>query len=126
MRIGENYKKSPFKLSYIRNHTSYFDNEQAYFTVIKDGVFHSFKTLEDASFNLPGAPYMGLCDRPCTAIPKFHYENVIVECTIPKGSIFYEGLFNGEVPSYGSCEIRLEKVVDPHYTEPESPFNDFY
>lgn len=54
------------------------------------GIFHSFKDIEDA---IP-------------EVDEWAEGNVIVECTIPKGTKMYEGFFD-ESECYGSKKIKV-------------------
>ena len=56
------------------------------------GYFHTFKSLLGAT----------------CFFKKFH-ASVIVECTIPKGTTYYEGYDSGGIQGYASTNLRINK-----------------
>ena len=61
---------------------------------IDGGMFHSYKKLKDA----------------VNAANREGFYCYVIECTIPKGSLLYEGEFDN-VEAYASSKIRYNKIV---------------
>lgn len=61
-----------------------------------DKGFHSFKTLEETKHEVKG----------CWN----NHDLVIFKCIIPKGSLYYSGIFKGYYESYCSNSIKLIEI----------------
>ena len=73
--------------------------------VLSGGAFHSFQNLRHTKDFFKNAPILGYFINDM-------YITGIVKCVIPKGSEYYEGVFEGTgIPSYASKEIRYEEII---------------
>lgn len=73
--------------------------------VLSGGAFHSFQNLSHTKDFFKNAPILGYFFNQA-------FITGIVKCVIPKGSEYYEGVFEGTgIPSYASKEIRYEEII---------------
>lgn len=73
--------------------------------VLSGGAFHSFQNLRHTKDFFKNAPILGYFINDA-------FITGIVKCVIPKGSEYYEGVFEGTgIPSYASKEIRYEEII---------------
>ena len=78
---------------------------QGYTHFVAAGLIHTFKTLQ-------GARKAVNDDNYC-----FGYQPVIVKCVIPKGTEYFEGVFEYTgINSYASSKVEVGKRVTPEYT----------
>ena len=78
---------------------------EGYTHYVAAGVIHTFKTLR-------GARKAVNDDNYC-----FGYQPVIVKCVIPKGTEYFEGVFEYTgIASYASVKVEVGKRVTPEYT----------
>ena len=75
------------------------------YAAIYGGVFHSFKYLSDTEDFFHNGKKVGY------NVGNGSYK-LIVECVIPAGTEYYEGVFEDTgIPSYGSRYIRYRKIL---------------
>lgn len=73
--------------------------------VLSGGAFHSFQNLSHTKDFFKNAPILGYLINDA-------FITGIVKCVIPKGSEYYEGVFECTgIPSYASKEIRYEEII---------------
>lgn len=100
--LGKSYKEKIHDVKFLYN-TERVNKNKEFRTNLTYGIYHSFVKLEDAidlASNLYNpTPNVGINDY------------VIVKCIIPKGTVYYEGTFEGNQPSYGSKAIYFTDEI---------------
>lgn len=104
VKLGGKYKAQGFIDRRCR-HLHKESKFRSYGEYIGGGVIHTFKNLEDAKKIVKSPLYW------------FPSKLVIVKAYIPKGSEYYEGIFESTgIPSYGSREVRYSKAISHEIT----------
>lgn len=77
--------------------------------VLSSGAFHSFQNLSHTKDFFKNAPILGYF---MGYFANRAFITGIAKCVIPKGSEYYEGVFESTgIPSYASKEIRYEEII---------------
>lgn len=103
------YRKVPYELGMVRC------PEFIHSSVPKTGLkFHAYVEIGIHTFaNLDDAKLMVIPDNPL----RLPYELIIMECTIPKGTAFFKGIFirgiwGSKCDSYASEVLIVNKIVE--------------
>lgn len=100
--LGKLYEEKVHDVKFLDN-TERVNHIKEFRTNLTYGIYHSFVELEDA-IELARDLYN---PQPNVGI----YEMVVVKCIIPKGSVYYEGTFDGNQLSYGSKAIYFTEEI---------------
>lgn len=90
--------------------------------VFKKVLRSKLNVYHNGSYNCIDEGLHSYCNEADARNQAMHFDEVLVQCTITKGSTYYEGLYygsTGKLNSIASNKLRYDRIIEDYY-KPDS------